>query len=122
MGASWELASESSRCAGDEGFADVLVEDQARPSPSTPAAALARRLGAVGHLLPSLVLLTLGLWCAFYPTLLSGFRRMEINTGDTRLLNFILEYSYRWFRSWLTFHPISLWDQPVFFPTVNVGA
>ena len=69
-----------------------------------------------------LVCLAVGMWWAFYPTLLSGFRRMEVNTGDTRMLNFVLEYSYRWVGSWLAFRPISLWDQPFFFPARNVGA
>ena len=66
--------------------------------------------------------LSVGLWCALYPMLLSGFRRMEVNTGDTRLQNFFLEYTYRWMHGWMTLHPISLWDQPFFFPTRNVGA
>ena len=72
--------------------------------------------------LPYLIFLAVGLWFAFYPTLLSGFRRMEIDTGDTRVVNYLLEYSYRWIQSLLALHPISLWDPPFFFPTRNVGA
>jgi len=99
-----------------------LVKDEAPLAPMRPTAIPWAPHARAPHLLPYLVFLSVGLWCAFYPMLLSTFRRMEVNTGDTRLLNFILEHSYRWFRSWLTFHPISLWDQPIFFPTVNVGA
>ena len=98
----------------------MLVSDEAQFTPSAPGAspitARARRF------LPYLIFLSAGLWFAFYPTLLSGFRRMEINTGDTRVMNFFLEYSYRWIQGWLTLHPISLWDPPFFYPTRNVGA
>ena len=75
-----------------------------------------------GEALPYLAFVCAGIWCAFYPTLLSGFRQMEINTGDTRLQNYFLEYGYRWLKSWLTLHPVSFWDQPFFFPARNVGA
>jgi hypothetical protein len=67
-------------------------------------------------------LLSTGLLVAFHPTLFSAFGLMQNDPGDTRLNNFVLEHSYRWLRGWLTFHPISLWDQPIFFPAPNTGA
>jgi len=66
--------------------------------------------------------LAIGLGVVFRSMLFSGFRLMHVNTGDTRLVNFILEHSYRWVLAWLSLHPISLWNQPFFFPTANVGA
>jgi len=69
-----------------------------------------------------LALLAIGLLSAFYPTIFSAFRAMQTDLGDTRLNNFALEYSYRWLLGWLSFHPISLWDQPIFFPAANTGA
>jgi hypothetical protein len=67
-------------------------------------------------------LLTLGLLMAFHPTLLSRFRLLQTDVGDSRLVNFILEHGYQWFLSQFTSHPRSLWDQPFFFPATNVGA
>ena len=96
------------------------MNDEEPLTPRTPPAVPPARRAPARHLVPYVIFLLMGLWCAFYPMLLSAFRRMEVNTGDTRMLNFILEYSYRWIGSWLTFHPISLWDPPVFFPTANV--
>jgi hypothetical protein len=74
------------------------------------------------QLAPLFVFLVLGMWLAFSPTLLSGFRLMPGDPGDTRLANYILEYSYHWLAGWLTFHPLDLWDPPFFFPDKNVAA
>lgn len=63
-----------------------------------------------------------GLALAFEPTLLSRFRLIETDLGDTRLVNFIFEHGYRWIAQRFSSHPVSLWDQPFFFPTPNVGA
>jgi len=83
MRASWELASVSWRYAIDERFADVLMNDEEPLTPLTPAAVPLARQARARHFLPYLVFLLVGLWCAFYPMLLSAFRRMEVNTGDT---------------------------------------
>jgi hypothetical protein len=71
---------------------------------------------------PYLIFLGLGLGLAFYPTLLSNFEMMPGDAGDTRLVSYILECSYRWLMGWLTFHPVNLWDPPFYFPSKNVGA
>jgi hypothetical protein len=75
-----------------------------------------RRLG------PNLAFLLFGALSAFHPTLFSAFRVMQTDLGDTRLNNFALEHGYRWLLGWITLHPISLWDQPIFFPAPNTGA
>jgi hypothetical protein len=81
-----------------------------------------KNAGHLGRVAPSMVLLAAGIVSAFSPTLRSGFRLLQTDQGDTRLVNYILEHSYRWAIGWLTFRPISLWDQPMFFPTANVAA
>src|SRR5437763_11031164 len=61
-----------------------------------------------------------GLLLAFYPVLLSGFDRVSGDRGDARLLNYLLEHSYRW----LLRQPPhrDLWGPPFFHPEPNVGA
>jgi hypothetical protein len=56
----------------------------------------------------------LGLATAFYPTLLSGFAKVQGDLGDSRLVNFVLEHGYRW----LTAKPLaeSLSSPPIFHP------
>jgi len=51
---------------------------------------------------------------AFYPTLASGFARLQTDPGDTLLNHYILEHSWHW----LTGHPgsESLWSPPCFYP------
>lgn len=67
-------------------------------------------------------LLATGLLLAFHPTLFSSFRLMQTDPGDTRLNNLALEHGYRWFLAGLRLRPISLWDQPIFFPARNTAA
>jgi hypothetical protein len=61
-----------------------------------------------------------GIGMAFHPTLSSGFERMQVNVGDTRHLNYVLEHGYRW----LTGEPRNsrLWSPPVFYPAENTAA
>jgi hypothetical protein len=60
-----------------------------------------------------------GILLAFSPTLASGFRLVQGGLGDSRLVNFTLEHSYRW----LMGMPLaeSLWSPPIFFPVQNVA-
>ena len=58
----------------------------------------------------------------FYPELLSGFRRMQWDLGDTRLVNLVLEQSYRWARGFFTGQFVSLWNPPYFYPVMNVAS
>lgn len=61
-----------------------------------------------------------GLAVAFHPALLSGFGELQINLGDPRLVQYVLEHSWRW----LAGHPghEAFWSPPVFYPAANVGA
>ncbi len=56
----------------------------------------------------------------FFPTLASGFASVQGSLGDSRLVNFTLEHSYRW----LAGLPLadSLWSPPIFFPVRGVAA
>ena len=67
-----------------------------------------------------MALLLIGIGIAFHPVILSGFRHMPRDPGDTRLINFILEHSYLWIAQ-ATGHT-RLWDWPAFHPSANVGA
>ena len=86
--------------------------------PSTP------RSHAVPPPLPTRLGWPLGLWAAgllasFWPTWTSGFALVQGGLGDSRLVNFILEHSYRW----LMGMPLAqdLWSPPIFFPVPRIG-
>jgi hypothetical protein len=55
----------------------------------------------------------------FHPTFLSGFRSVQGDLGDSRLVNFTLEHSYRW----LNGMPLAedLWSPPLYYPTLNAA-
>ena len=61
-----------------------------------------------------------GLLVMAWPTFASGFQRVQGGLGDSRLVNFTLEHSYRW----LMGMPLAedLWSPPIFFPVQNVAA
>lgn len=59
----------------------------------------------------------LGLAMMYWPTFSSGFAFIQTDTGDSRLVNFILEHSWRW----VTGHA-SFWDPPIFYPAKGVTA
>jgi len=61
-----------------------------------------------------------GMLIAFYPTLLSGFRRVQVNHGDPRLVNYQLEHTFLWLTD-RSGHE-SFWSPPVFHPALHVGA
>lgn len=67
-----------------------------------------------------LAALAAGTWIAFYPTLRSGFARLQTDPGDTLLNHYILEHSWHW----LTGQPgsESLWSPPCFYPAANTLA
>jgi hypothetical protein len=65
------------------------------------------------------IALAVGLVVSCWETLTSGFRLVQGDLGDTRLVNFTLEHSYRW----LAGMPLAedLWSPPIFFPIRNVA-
>ena len=62
---------------------------------------------------------SLGLAMAFRPALLSGFRELQINPGDPRLVHYVLEHTWLWMQG-AALHG-GLWDPPVFYPATGVG-
>jgi hypothetical protein len=102
--------------------ADVPVNREIPPANPAALGAPSTCGSLAARLMAPLALLSLGLASAFRPTLSSAFRLVQTDQGDTRLVNFILEHSYRWAVGWATFRPLNLWDQPIFFPTTNVAA
>ena len=62
----------------------------------------------------------IGIATTSYPTFISGFRLVQGGLGDTRLVNFTLEYGYRW----LMGMPLAenFWSPPIFFPATGVTA
>jgi hypothetical protein len=62
----------------------------------------------------------LGVFMAFYPTITSGFSKMQMDPGDTRLNNYFLEHSFQ-----LAFNRDyggSLWSPNFFYPFKNALA
>lgn len=61
----------------------------------------------------------IGLLIMAWPTLSTGFAKVQGGLGDSRLLNFSLEHSYRW----LMGMPLaeSLWSPPIFYPVQNAA-
>ncbi len=61
-----------------------------------------------------------GMLMAHWPMWRSGFSLVQTDNGDPRLINYLLEHSYRW----LLREPghLALWDPPFFYPHQNVLA
>ncbi len=64
--------------------------------------------------------LLFGLVCFFYPTLSTGFHKIQTDPGDTRFNNYVLEHGYQWVAG----NPVhkDFWSPPIFFPTKNTLA
>ena len=78
------------------------------------------RESRLGYLAPAVAAWALGMLLQFYPMLLSGMQKMEGNQSDSRLVNYILEHSYRWVLS-MPGHE-SFWSPHVFFPAPDTAA
>jgi hypothetical protein len=62
----------------------------------------------------------IGVLMAHHPMVLSGFRRIQTDIGDSRLLHYILEHGYLWVRRAPTHQ--EFWSPPFFHPTPNVAS
>ncbi len=69
---------------------------------------LAVSVGAVGMLM------------LHHPMILSGLRLVQVDLGDSRLINYLLEHNYRWYLG--TPGHQRFWDPPFFYPARNVAA
>ena len=80
----------------------------------------ARTQSATRKMLVPTVALGIGLLVSAWPTLSSGFADVQGGLGDTRLVNFTLEHTYRWLQGM----PLAsdIWSPPIFFPTTGVAA
>jgi hypothetical protein len=90
----------------------MLNHQPSRPGEARSGGAI-RAVAATGWLVPTIAL-AVGLVVSCWETLTSGFRLVQGDLGDTRLINFTLEHSYRW----LMGMPLAedLWSPPIFFP------
>jgi hypothetical protein len=57
---------------------------------------------------------------AHHPMILSRFALMQVDLGDTRLINYIVEHNYRWYRG--DPNHAAFWDPPFFYPAKNIAA
>ncbi|QEH36924.1 hypothetical protein OJF2_55090 [Aquisphaera giovannonii] len=62
----------------------------------------------------------IGLLMAHWPMLITGFRRLQTDPGDTRLIHYLLEHGYRWLAG--EPHHRDFWNAPFFYPAKNVAA
>lgn len=61
-----------------------------------------------------------GVLAVHHPMLLSGFRRIQADRGDSRLIHYLLEHGYLW--ATRTPGHLHFWDAPFFHPLPNVIA
>jgi len=100
------------------------VEDPPIPRHQPPAAPTVANDGetpaaVATEWLVATLALAVGLVVSCWETLTSGFRLVQGDLGDTRLINFTLEHSYRW----LSGMPLAedLWSPPIFYPLQHVA-
>ncbi len=67
--------------------------------------------------LHALVIL-IGVFSCFRPTILSGFERMQSDDGDTVLNNYLLEHTWLWLSD--RSYPFGFWSPGFFYPTADV--
>lgn len=72
------------------------------------------------RLVVPLLFWAIGMLMAHHPMILSGLALVQLNPGDTRLNNYILEHSYRWVLQQPGHE--AFWDMPFFFPAPNTAA
>jgi hypothetical protein len=61
-----------------------------------------------------------GILMAHWPMFASGFRRLQVDLGDSRLIHYLLEHTYLWTRG-TPGHKV-FWDPPFFYPARNAAA
>ena len=75
---------------------------------------------ALGNAILVLVIGVLGLVMAHHPMLFSGFRRIQTDLRDTRLIHYLLEHGYLWVCG-IPEHR-TFWNPPIFYPVSNTAA
>ena len=85
------------------------------------AAALNPRTPRVwGDLVLVMVIGVAGVLMAHSPMILSGFRKLQVDLGDSRLIHYLLEHGYLWIRG--TPGHREFWNPPFFYPAPNAAA
>ena len=62
----------------------------------------------------------IGLVMIHHPMLFSGLTQMQVDACDTRLINYLLEHSFRWIAQYPQHR--MFWEMPFFYPEHNVAA
>ena len=86
----------------------------------TPPSRLSLNLGSVSRIALAVGVGVLGVVMAHYPMIFSGFRRIQTDLGDTRLIHYLLEHGYLWVRR-VPGH-LDFWSPPFFYPAPNAAA
>lgn len=76
--------------------------------------------GSIGQIASAVAIGVLGVWMAHHPMIDSGFRRIQLDLQDTRLIHYLLEHNYLWVRGDPGHR--DLWSPPFFYPATNVAA
>jgi hypothetical protein len=61
-----------------------------------------------------------GVLMAHAPMVFSGFRRLQTDLGDSRLIHYLLEHGYLWLRGAPAHR--EFWSPPIFYPARNMAA
>ena len=87
---------------------------------STPAPGFGLKLHSNSRNALALAIGFAGTMMVHHPMIISGFRRIQTDLGDTRLIHYLLEHGYLWVRR----GPLHLefWSPPFFYPVKNVAA
>ncbi len=103
-------------------YNDTLASSSLRGSDTTGKVKLpsGATWGSIASVALALGIGVLGVVMAHYPMIASGFRRIQTDPGDTRLIHYLLEHGYRWMRG----EPGHghLWSPPFFYPAANAAA
>ena len=81
-------------------YNDTLASSSLRGSDTTGKVKLpsGATWGSIVSVALALGIGVLGVVMAHYPMIVSGFRRIQTDLGDTRLIHYLLEHGYRWVR------------------------
>jgi hypothetical protein len=81
---------------------------------------LVLNLGSVTRIAMAIGFGALGVVIAHHPMIVSGFRRIQTDLADTRLIHYLLEHGYLWAQR--DPEHLDFWSPPFFYPLKNVAA
>ena len=77
-------------------------------------------LGSVFRIALAVGIGVLGVVMAHYPMISTGFRRIQTDLGDARLIHYLLEHGYLWAQR--DPEHLDFWSPPFFYPVKNAAA